>query len=68
MSDSQKIGGEFGEVRANIDTDNLQKYLKANVPRIHVPITVKQFKVSVPQRSVFASGANGSYPQFGQVR
>lgn len=47
MSGPQKIGGEVGEVRANIDVDNLYKYLGAHVKRINLPVAVKQFKVSM---------------------
>lgn len=41
----KKIGGEFGEVRANIDVDKLNKYFEDKVPSIKVPVQVKQFKV-----------------------
>ena len=43
----KKIGGEFGEVRANIDVDSLHSYLEKHVQRIALPVGVKQFKVSV---------------------
>ena len=42
----QKIGGEYGEIRASIDIDNLNAYLSKHVPSIKVPVDVKQFKVS----------------------
>ena len=42
----QKIGGEYGEVRANIDVDRLNKYLDDHVKEVIVPVEVKQFKVS----------------------
>ena len=40
-----KIGGEYGPVRANIDLERLESYLKANVKVIKTPVDVKQFKV-----------------------
>ena len=42
----QKIGGEYGEVRANIDVDRLNKYLDDHVKEVVAPVEVKQFKVS----------------------
>ena len=45
MSPQKKIGGEIGEVRANIDVDNLNAYLKKHVPVVNAPVHVKQFKV-----------------------
>lgn len=47
MSAPQKIGGEVGEVRANIDVGNLNAYLEKHVPEVRAPVAVKQFKVSV---------------------
>ena len=44
-SSSKKIGGEYGEVRANIDVGKLNKYLKESVREVHAPVAVKQFKV-----------------------
>lgn len=47
MSDSapKKIGGEYGEIRASINVDNLSAYLAKNTPMIKTPVDVKQFKV-----------------------
>lgn len=42
----QKIGGEYGEVRANIDVNTLNKYLDQHVEAVAAPVQVKQFKVS----------------------
>jgi uncharacterized protein YwlG (UPF0340 family) len=44
MSDS-KIGGEYGEIRAGIDVDALNTYLKQHAKEVQVPVEVKQFKV-----------------------
>ena len=41
----QQIGGEVGEVRANINVDNLNAYLEKSVPAVRAPVAVKQFKV-----------------------
>jgi hypothetical protein len=40
-----RIGGEFGQVRANIDLEALNAYLAKNVAVINAPVDVKQFKV-----------------------
>lgn len=53
MSKSQKIGGEYGEIRANIDVDKLNGWLKEHVPAVKVPVAVKQFKVCVYVRGIF---------------
>ena len=45
-SDEKKVGGEFGEIRSALDVDKLEAYLSQNVREIHVPLQVKQFKVS----------------------
>ena len=42
-----KIGGEIGEVRANIDVASLNAYIEKHVPAVRAPVAVKQFKVSV---------------------
>lgn len=41
----KKIGGEVGEIRANIDIDSLNRYIERHVPAVRVPVAVKQFKV-----------------------
>ena len=38
---SKTIGGEPGEVRANIDGDKLDAYLKAHVPVVVTPVNMK---------------------------
>ena len=50
-STTQKIGGEYGDVRAVIDVEKLNAYLKVHVPDISTPVTVKQFKVRTQQLS-----------------
>lgn len=51
MPSDKKIGGEFGEVRANIDVVALSAYLLKNVKVLRGPIDVKQFKVSAEESS-----------------
>ncbi|PPQ80000.1 hypothetical protein CVT26_004404 [Gymnopilus dilepis] len=41
---SPKIGGEYGEMRANIDVSSLNTYLSKHTPGIKTPVDVKQFK------------------------
>ena len=48
---TEKIGGEYGDVRAVIDVEKLNAYLKVNVPEVSAPVTVKQFKVRIQQLS-----------------
>jgi len=50
MSPPQKIGGEYGEVRANIDVEKLNAYLAKHTPGIKGPVDVKQFKVCSSQQ------------------
>ncbi len=52
---SKKIGGEYGEVRANIDADNLNAYLAAHVAAVTTPVSIKQFKVRRPLYYVASS-------------
>jgi len=48
---TEKIGGEYGDVRAVIDVEKLNAYLKVHVPEVSAPVAVKQFKVRVQQLS-----------------
>ena len=65
---TEKIGGEFGDVRATIDIEKLNAYLQAHVPQVTAPVTVKQFKVCLEQIT-FATVCLRLYRvQFGQVR
>jgi len=48
---TEKIGGEYGDVRAVIDVEKLNAYLKVHVPEVSAPVTVKQFKVRVQRLS-----------------
>ncbi|KAI0061886.1 APH-domain-containing protein [Artomyces pyxidatus] len=41
---SKKIGGEYGEIRANIDLVRLNAYIAESVPAVQGPVSVKQFK------------------------
>lgn len=42
---AKQIGGEYGDIRANIDVENLSAYLLQNVDWLRGPFDVKQFKV-----------------------
>ncbi|CDO68835.1 hypothetical protein BN946_scf184805.g44 [Trametes cinnabarina] len=44
---AKKIGGDYGEVRASIDTGKLNAYCAAAIPTIKTPVDIKQFKASV---------------------
>lgn len=62
----QKIGGEYGEVRASVDIGNLNAYLSKYMPSIKAPIDIKQFKVS--QKTCSQEYYLTSLcPKFGQV-
>jgi len=48
MSDStskNQTGGDYGNIRASINVDNLNVYLAKSTPSIKIPVDVKQFKV-----------------------
>ncbi|EPT00340.1 hypothetical protein FOMPIDRAFT_1101889, partial [Fomitopsis schrenkii] len=56
-STSGKIGGEYGPVRANVDLERLESYLKANVEAIKTPVDVQQFKVPQSNPTYFLTDA-----------
>ncbi|KAJ7287124.1 kinase-like domain-containing protein, partial [Mycena rebaudengoi] len=58
MSSDKKIGGEVGEVRANIDVDTLSAYLLKNVKALRGPIDVKQFKFGQSNPTYFLTDSN----------
>ncbi|KAF7315041.1 Acyl-CoA dehydrogenase family member 11 [Mycena indigotica] len=58
MSSTGKVGGEVGEVRANIDVARLTSYLAENVKSIRVPIDVKQFKFGQSNPTYFLTDAS----------
>jgi hypothetical protein len=41
----KKVGGEYGDIRANIDVHRLNTYIAAHVPAVKAPVSIKQFKV-----------------------
>jgi hypothetical protein len=47
----KKVGGEVGDVRANIDQDKLNEYLREHVPAVKAPVSIKQFKVNASDPS-----------------
>ncbi|KAL1678289.1 kinase-like domain-containing protein [Schizophyllum commune] len=54
-----KIGGEVGEVRANIDADKLNDYIARHVKAIQAPVSIKQFKFGQSNPTYFLTGADG---------
>ncbi|KAJ7072786.1 kinase-like domain-containing protein [Mycena amicta] len=55
---TSKIGGEFGQVRANIDVSRLTAYLTENVKSIRAPLDVKQFKFGQSNPTYFLTDAS----------
>ncbi|RDB24710.1 Acyl-CoA dehydrogenase family member 11 [Hypsizygus marmoreus] len=53
----KKIGGEYGEVRANIDVSKLNAYLAKQAPGIKTPVDVKQFKFGQSNPTYFLTDA-----------
>ncbi|CDO73966.1 hypothetical protein BN946_scf185043.g14 [Trametes cinnabarina] len=60
MSNSKKIGGEYGEVRANIDGAKLNAYLVAHVPAVKAPVDIKQFKFGQSNPTYFLTDATST--------
>ncbi|KAJ1305957.1 hypothetical protein OPQ81_010673 [Rhizoctonia solani] len=55
-----KIGGEYGEVRASIDVHSLNKYLGLYSKEIRAPVEVKQFKYGQSNPTYFLTDASGT--------
>ncbi|GAB1523488.1 hypothetical protein RhiTH_006638 [Rhizoctonia solani] len=55
-----KIGGEYGEIRANIDIQSLNKYLGQHGRGIRVPVEVKQFKYGQSNPTYFLTDNSGT--------
>ncbi|KIJ65969.1 hypothetical protein HYDPIDRAFT_87245 [Hydnomerulius pinastri MD-312] len=53
----KRIGGEYGAVRANIDVEELNAYLKTHVPAVTVPVDVQQFKFGQSNPTYFLTDA-----------
>ena len=51
---AQKVGGEYGDVRATIDVEKLNVYLEVHVPEVATPVIVKQFEVRTYARFIFS--------------
>jgi hypothetical protein len=71
MSDPQSkpaIGGEYGEVRANIDVEKLTAYLVRNISSIRAPIEVKQFKVGPASVPIGLAANVGNIPAISLAR
>jgi len=57
---TKKIGGEYGEIRANIDISSLNAYLAKHVPAVRVPVDVKQFKFGQSNPTYFLTDQRGT--------
>ncbi|KAI0741115.1 APH-domain-containing protein [Earliella scabrosa] len=57
---NKKIGGEYGEVRANIDAGKLNAYLAAHVPAVAPPVSIKQFKFGQSNPTYFLTDARST--------
>ncbi|EIW54435.1 kinase-like protein [Trametes versicolor FP-101664 SS1] len=57
---TSKIGGEYGEVRANIDAAKLNAYLAAHVPAVKAPVDIKQFKFGQSNPTYFLTDASST--------
>ncbi|EIN06542.1 kinase-like protein [Punctularia strigosozonata HHB-11173 SS5] len=57
MSSPRKVGGEYGEIRANIDIARLNQYLERHVPAVSQPVDVKQFKFGQSNPTYFLTDA-----------
>ncbi|QRV84219.1 phosphotransferase enzyme family protein [Ceratobasidium sp. AG-Ba] len=53
-----KIGGEYGEIRAEIDIQALNRYLEQHAAEVKVPVEVKQFKYGQSNPTYFLTDAN----------
>ncbi|KAG6382025.1 kinase-like domain-containing protein [Boletus reticuloceps] len=53
----QRIGGEYGAIRANIDINKLNAYLIAHVPAVRPPVDVQQFKFGQSNPTYFLTDA-----------
>ena len=67
---SKPAGGEYGDVRARIDSDKFNTYLANNVPALAVPVTIKQFKVRavvilLPLRTIMQTKLSHSLARLG---
>jgi len=60
MSKPLKIGGEYGEIRANIDVEKLNAWLEEKVPAVKAPVAVKQFKFGQSNPTYFLTDASST--------
>ncbi|KAG7449720.1 kinase-like protein [Guyanagaster necrorhizus] len=54
----KKVGGEYGQIRANIDVPKLESFLARNVPEVRLPLQVKQFKFGQSNPTYFLTDAS----------
>ncbi|KAG8769635.1 hypothetical protein FRC15_004474, partial [Serendipita sp. 397] len=60
MADDQKVGGHYGEMRAEISLDALNGFLGEKCPKVKVPVEVKQFKFGQSNPTYFLKDSSGS--------
>jgi len=56
---SEKIGGEYGPVRANINIEKLNAYLAKHVEAVSAPVDIKQFKFGQSNPTYFLTDTRG---------
>ncbi|KAF9647733.1 kinase-like protein [Thelephora ganbajun] len=56
---TEKVGGEYGDMRAAINVEKLNAYLEAHVPEVSAPVTVKQFKFGQSNPTYFLTDSKG---------
>lgn len=60
MTTESKVGGHYGEIRAEISMDALNKYLGTHCPQIKTPVQAKQFKFGQSNPTYFLTDSSGS--------
>jgi hypothetical protein len=66
-----KIGGEYGEIRSELDVRSLNRWLASNSQvkeRVKAPVTVKQFAVSTLVNGTSLYLSYLTVTKYGQVR
>ncbi|KAJ3748593.1 protein kinase subdomain-containing protein PKL/CAK/ACAD [Lentinula detonsa] len=54
----QASGSGYGEIRASLDVDKLERYLEKNLKGVMLPLAVKQFKFGQSNPTYFLTDAN----------
>ncbi|KAG8795604.1 hypothetical protein FRC17_008120, partial [Serendipita sp. 399] len=59
MANEQKVGGHYGDIRADISLDALNRFLREKCPAVKVPVEVKQFKFGQSNPTYFLKDTAG---------